>query len=93
MFACYHSLETANQLCKKDMRHGPRRPALPEPLVDLILQAFSDAVMLAGLYTLMAVGLSLGFGVVRIINFAQGEMIMLGVYGAFWLFTLVGVAP
>lgn len=61
--------------------------------MDLILQAFSDAVMLAGLYTLMAVGLSLGFGVVRIINFAQGEMIMLGVYGAFWLFTWLVLTP
>jgi branched-chain amino acid transport system permease protein len=61
--------------------------------MDLIPQAFSDAVLLAGLYTLMAVGLSLSFGVVRIINFAQGEMIMLGAYGAFWLFTLLGVDP
>jgi branched-chain amino acid transport system permease protein len=61
--------------------------------MDLIPQAFSDAVLLTGLYTLMAVGLSLGFGVVRIINFAHGEMIMLGAYGAFWLFTLFGVDP
>jgi branched-chain amino acid transport system permease protein len=61
--------------------------------MDLFPQAFSDAVLLAGLYTLMAVGLSLSFGVVRIINFAQGEMIMLGAYGAFWLFTLLGVDP
>ena len=35
VFACYHSLETANQLCKKNMRHDPRRLALPEPLVVL----------------------------------------------------------
>lgn len=61
--------------------------------MDILPQAFSDAVLLAGLYTLMAVGLSLGFGVLRIINFAQGEMIMLGAYGAFWLFTLMGVDP
>lgn len=61
--------------------------------MELIPQAVCDAVLLAGLYTLMAVGLSLGFGVIRIINFAQGEMIMLGAYGAFWLFTLLGVDP
>ncbi len=61
--------------------------------MDILPQAISDAVLLAGLYTLMAVGLSLGFGVLRIINFAQGEMIMLGAYGAFWLFTLLGVDP
>jgi branched-chain amino acid transport system permease protein len=61
--------------------------------MDLIPQAVSDSIILAGLYTLMAVGLSLGFGVVRIINFAQGEMIMLGAYGAFWGLTLIGVDP
>lgn len=61
--------------------------------MDILPQALSDAVLLAGLYTLMAIGLSLGFGVLRIINFAQGEMIMLGSYGAFWLFTLYGIDP
>ncbi|MBN8910133.1 MAG: branched-chain amino acid ABC transporter permease, partial [Rhodospirillales bacterium] len=61
--------------------------------MDLLLQALSDAILLSGLYTLMAIGLSLGFGVLRIINFAQGEMVMLGAYGAFWLFTLVGIDP
>ena len=61
--------------------------------MDLLPQVLSDAFLLAGLYSLMAVGLSLGFGVLRIINFAQGEMIMLGAYGAFWFFTLLGVDP
>ena len=61
--------------------------------MELFLQATSDAILLSGLYTLMAIGLSLGFGVLRIINFSQGEMIMLGAYGAFWLFTLAGIDP
>lgn len=61
--------------------------------MELLLQATSDAILLSGLYTLMAIGLSLGFGVLRIINFSQGEMIMLGAYGAFWLFTLAGIDP
>lgn len=61
--------------------------------MDLIPQAVCDSILLAGLYTLMAVGLSLSFGVVRIINFAHGEFIMLGAYAAFWLFTLLGMDP
>lgn len=61
--------------------------------MDLLPQAVCDSVLLAGLYTLMAVGLSLGFGVIRIINFAHGEFIMLGAYAAFWLFTLLGLDP
>lgn len=61
--------------------------------MDLIPQALSDAILLAGLYTLMAVGLSLSFGIIRIINFSHGEMIMVGSYGAFWLFASFGVDP
>lgn len=61
--------------------------------MELFAQACSDAVLLAGLYALMAVGLSLSFGIIRIINFAHGEMMMLGSYGAFWLFTYLGMDP
>jgi branched-chain amino acid transport system permease protein len=45
------------------------------------------------LYSLMAIGLSLGFGVTRIINFAHGEFIMLGGYGAFFASALLGLDP
>ncbi len=56
-------------------------------------QFFVDAILLGGLYTLMVVGLSLSFGIVRVINFAHGEAIMLGAYGAFWAFRIGGVDP
>ena len=39
----------------------------------------------------MCVGLSLIFGVMRVINFAQGDFMMLGMYAAYYLFTLIGV--
>jgi branched-chain amino acid transport system permease protein len=58
-----------------------------------LLQCVIDAVLLGGLYRLMAVGLSLGFGVTRIINFAHGEFIMLGGYGAYFAATLAGIDP
>lgn len=51
--------------------------------MSLLPEFFRDAVLLGGLYCLMAVGLALAFGVTRIINFAHGEMIMLGSYGAY----------
>jgi branched-chain amino acid transport system permease protein len=62
-------------------------------VLELLPQVLVDSLLLAGLYTLMAVGLSLGFGVTRIINFAHGECVMLGAYGAFWFFHLWGVDP
>lgn len=61
--------------------------------MDILPQAVNDAVLLAGLYTLMAVGLALSFGIIRIINFAHGEMSMIGAYGAFWGFSILGVDP
>ncbi len=50
--------------------------------------------MLMGLiYGLMALGLSVIFGVIRVVNFAHGEMVVLGVYGAIIFFTAFGLDP
>ena len=61
--------------------------------MNLLFQFLIDSVLLGGLYTLMAIGFSLSFGVTRIINFAHGEFIMLGAYSAFWLFKIWGIDP
>ena len=50
-------------------------------------------VLIGGLYGLAAVGLSLVFGVLKVLNVAHGELIMFGGYGAFWLFALLGLDP
>ena len=59
----------------------------------LLAQATLNGLMLGGVYSLMAVGLSLIFGVMRIINFAHGELMIWGMYLAYWLFTLGGLDP
>ncbi|MBI4593085.1 MAG: branched-chain amino acid ABC transporter permease [Candidatus Rokubacteria bacterium] len=61
--------------------------------LSLLPQVAANAVSLAGLYALVAVGLTLVFGVMRILNFAHGEFVMLGAYLSFWLFTLGGIDP
>lgn len=61
--------------------------------MSLLPQVIIDALLLSGLYTLMAIGLSLSFGVTRLINFAHGEAIMLGAYGAYWFLALWGTDP
>jgi branched-chain amino acid transport system permease protein len=50
-------------------------------------------LLVGGLYGLAAVGLSLVFGVTKILNVSHGELLMLGGYASFWLFTLYGVDP
>jgi len=50
-------------------------------------------VLVGGLYGLAAVGLALVFGVLKMLNVAHGELIMLGGYVGFWLFTLWRIDP
>ena len=44
-------------------------------------------------YSLVAVGLSLTWGVMDIVNFAHGEFLLWGMYAAFWIWTLIGLDP
>jgi branched-chain amino acid transport system permease protein len=60
---------------------------------DIILQAVVRGLLVGLSYSLFAVGLSLIFGVIDIVNFAHGEFLMLGMYAAFWTYTLLGLDP
>ena len=57
------------------------------------LQQLVLGLLIGGLYGLAAAGLSLVFGVLKVLNVAHGQLIMLGGYGAFWLFALWGLDP
>ena len=59
----------------------------------ILAQQLVLGLMIGGLYGLAAAGLSLIFGVLRVLNVAHGQWIMLGGYGAFWLFSRVGIDP
>jgi branched-chain amino acid transport system permease protein len=59
----------------------------------LFLQAVVSGLLLGGVYGLVASGLTLIFGVLRIINFAHGAVMMLGMYASYWLWVLVGLDP
>lgn len=50
-------------------------------------------VLLGGLYALIALGLSLVFGVMRLINVAHGDLVILGTYFAYFAFTILGIDP
>jgi branched-chain amino acid transport system permease protein len=58
-----------------------------------IPQLVVSTILLGGIYALIAVGLTLIFGVMRVVNFAHGEFLMLGMYLAFWAFVLLRLDP
>lgn len=62
-------------------------------MTTILLQNAIFGLLIGGLYGLGAVGLSLIFGVLRMLNVSHGELIMLGGYLSFWLFTLWKIDP
>ena len=50
-------------------------------------------VLLGGAYALMAMGLQLQYGVARIMNLANGEMLVAGSFAAFWIYTGAQLSP
>ena len=58
-----------------------------------IPQLAVSTLLLGGVYALIAVGLTLIFGVMRVVNFAHGEFLMLAMYLAFWTFALLQLDP
>jgi branched-chain amino acid transport system permease protein len=59
----------------------------------LVAQALLSGILLGGVYSLIAVGLTLIFGIMRVINFAHGDMMVWGMYLAWLLATRFGVSP
>jgi branched-chain amino acid transport system permease protein len=61
--------------------------------IEVLAQLGVATVLLGSIYALIAVGLTLIFGIMRVVNFAHGEFLMLGMYLAFWSFTLWSIDP
>src|SRR6478672_11800903 len=61
--------------------------------LSLYVEVLLQGVLTGLVYGLMALGLSVIFGVVRVVNFAHGEFAVLGMYAAFVLFTGLGLDP
>jgi branched-chain amino acid transport system permease protein len=61
--------------------------------VQIFFQTIVNGLFTGGIYALVAVGLTLIYGVMLILNFAHGEFLMLGMYISFWAFTLFKIDP
>ena len=60
-------------------------------LLETMLKALASGLTLGSLYGLMCVGLALTFSVMRVINFAQGELLVAGMYASLFFFALLGL--
>ena len=61
--------------------------------MDTFFQSLVSGVLTGSLYAMIGVGLTVVFGVMRIINLAHGDLVMLGMYGAFWSHVLWRIDP
>jgi branched-chain amino acid transport system permease protein len=59
----------------------------------VFLQAILSGVLVGGVYALIGIGLTIIFGVMRVINFAHGDLLMLGMYLTWILFDRMGLDP
>ena len=59
----------------------------------ILLQLIVNGLLLGGIYALISIGLTLIFGVVRVINFAHGEFLMLSMYITYFSYTFLGMNP
>lgn len=56
-------------------------------------QLLFAALVSGSLYALVALGLNLVYGSLRLLNVAHGDLVMIGAYVAFWSFTIAGISP
>jgi branched-chain amino acid transport system permease protein len=61
--------------------------------MDDLLHVLVIGLLLGGIYGLVSIGLNLIFGVIRIVNFAHGEFVMLAMYGAYLCYATMGLDP
>ena len=61
--------------------------------MDIFLQALVNGLLMGGFYALMGMGQNVIFGVMKIVNFCHGEMLMVGMYLTWWLSTGLGLDP
>jgi len=62
-------------------------------IAQLALQALVSGILIGGVYGLLTLGLTLVFGVIKVVNFAQCSFMMIGMYVTFWCFKLFDINP
>jgi branched-chain amino acid transport system permease protein len=73
---------------------APTQPAHPQTTsTQKFFQTLASGLLTGGIYALIGIGLTIIFGVMRIVNFAHGAMVMMGMYATYFLFTGLHIDP
>jgi branched-chain amino acid transport system permease protein len=59
----------------------------------ILLQVIVSGLLMGAVYALFSSGLTLIWGMMNVVNFAHGDFVMLGMYVAFFTYTLLGAGP
>ena len=62
-------------------------------MTSLYLNVISGGILIGVIYALIALGLTIIFGVMRLVNFAHGEMVVIGMYAGYALWSATGLPP
>ena len=60
---------------------------------NILLQVVLNGIMTGGVYALLGLGLTITYGVVRIVNFSHGEWVMYAMYATYFIYTLSKINP
>jgi branched-chain amino acid transport system permease protein len=61
--------------------------------MEIFIQSLISGILVGGVYALIGIGLTIIFGVMRVINFAHGDLLMVGMYLTYFLFTVFHIDP
>lgn len=78
---------------EQPFQHPDKTYGLKMISLNLLLQSIVSGLLMGGIYALIAVGLSLIFGLMNIVNFAHGDYLMLAMFATFWAYQLLGWDP
>jgi branched-chain amino acid transport system permease protein len=62
-------------------------------MTELVVQGAISGLLIGGIYGLIALGLNLVFGTMRVVNFAQGALLMVAMFMSYWLHAATGLHP
>ncbi len=61
--------------------------------IDIIIESLVGGLLIGGVYGVIAIGLTIIFGILKIVNFAHGEFLMLGMYISYYSCLYLGIDP